>query len=399
MTHEAIASASQPANPQNSPTPKTPPAPNAPRGNLLQRVAEGLRATATSALSVVAAIAVASAALWLSGFGASSLIRALGDAFSTDFPTTVRWATPLLLTGAATALAFRARIWNIGLDGQIYVGAILAAATEPWAAKHLAPNIAVLVVLGASILGGAAFAAIPGLLRILAGAPEIVTTVILITVGQQLANYAVQGPLRSSNVALASSLITDPVNHQLWLVSLFSNSQATVGVFIALAGVAVVGFYLWKTTWGYEHVVYGENATFSLYGGVTNRAVFMRTMLLSGGLGGLVGGIEVLGVFHALQANFNPGYGFSGVAVALAARNNPLAIVIAALFFGGLRTSGSYLQLNTNAPSQFVDIVTALVILLMTARVLDRAGSRLRLPRRSRRASDVLATGTEVGLS
>lgn len=368
-------------------------------GQLWVRAGAPLTAIATSAISVCAAVAVASVALWLSGFGGTGLLRALGDAFTTDFPTTVRWATPLLLAGAATALAFRARVWNIGLDGQIYVGAILAAAVAPWAAGNTSPNVGLVVVLAASVLGGAAFAAIPGLLRVFAGAPEIVTTVILITVGQQLANYAVQGPLRSGNSALAASLVTDPVDSRLWLVSLFADSQATVGVFIALAGVAFVGVYLWKTTWGYEHLVYGENATFSLYGGVTNRAVFMRTMLISGGLGGLVGGIEVLGVFHALQADFNPGYGFSGVAVALAARNNPIAIVLAALFFGGLRTSGNYLQLNTNAPSQFVDIVTALVILLMTARVVDRARSRVRLPRRARRALDPVVPGPQAEVS
>lgn len=373
--------------------PKDPDAATSGFRQLLVQYANPLRGVTTSVLSVCIAIAVASIALWLSGFGSTGLIRALGHAFTTDFLTTVRWMTPLMLTGAATALAFRARVWNIGLDGQIYVGAIIAVTIAPWAAGSMTPNLALLTVIVAAVLGGAAFAGLAGLLRVYAGAPEIVTTVIFITVGQQLASYVVQGPLQSKNVAFASSLVTDPVDSRLWLVKLSSNSQATVGVFIAAAAVVAVGAYLWKTTWGYEHLVYGQNATFSLYGGVSNRAVFMRAMLISGGLAGLVAGIEVLGVFHALQAGFNPGFGFSGVAVALAARSNLLAILPSAMFFGALRTSGNYLQLTTNAPSQFIDIVTALVILLMTGQLISRARKRTSPP--SRQGSPVAAQTAE----
>jgi simple sugar transport system permease protein len=363
----------------------------------LRQVSGSLLPLSTSLLSIFLAIVVATAALALSGFGVTSLLNALGDAFSSDFATTVRWATPLLLTGGATALAFRARVWNIGLDGQLYVGAIFAVVAARWTANSLSPNLAVLVVLAASILGGAVYAAVPGLLRIFAGAPEIVTTVILITVGAQLANYAVQGPLRSSNTALASSLVTDPVDSRLWLVSILQPSQASVGVFIALVAVVLVAVFAYRTTWGYEHLVYGENASFSSYGGVANRAVFMRAMIFSGGLGGLVGGIEVLGVFHALQASFNPGYGFTGIAVALAARLNPIAVIPAAFFFGGLSTAGDYLQLNTNAPSQFIDVVTALVILLMTGRVIERILLSPRLRKRLRRSTSPEDAAPEGG--
>lgn len=344
----------------------------------LPRLRAGSSALLSPVVAVVVAVAAASAVLLVSGFGAASLPSALAQAFTTNLPTTLRWTTPLLLTGGATALAFRARVWNIGLDGQLYVGAAAATATATCAATALPPNLALLVILVASFLGGAAFAAIPALLRIVAGAPEIVTTVILITVGRQLATYAVQGPLRSTNVALASSGTTDTIPSAIWLTPILRPSQASVGLFMALAGLAAVALYLRRTTWGYEHRIYGQNPTFSLYGGVSNRLVFLRAMLISGGLAGLAGGIEVLGVFHALQVGLNPGFGFDGVAVALAAGNNPLGIVVTALFFGALRSAGSYLQLDTAAPSQFINIVTAVVILLMTGRVVDRTGTSIR---------------------
>lgn len=346
-----------------------------------ETVLRAIGAVRAPVVAIAGAVALASVVLWASGFGLFGLVNALGNAFSDNFFTTVRWATPLLLTGVATALAFRARVWNIGLDGQLAVGAIFAAAVAPALATALPPSIALGVVLGTSIIGGAAFAAIPGILRVLAGAPEIVTTVILISVGQQLVSFAVQGPLRSKDAALASSLVTDPIDQRIWLVSLSPSSQATTGLFAALIAVGLVAVYLWRSTWGYEHMVYGENAAFSIYGGVTNRAVFLRAMVISGGLAGLAGGIEVMGVTHALQAGFNPGFGFAGVAVALAARNNPVALVLTALFFGALRSSATFLQLNTNAPSQFVDIVTALVILTMTVRIVRSSGS-IRRPRR-----------------
>lgn len=337
-----------------------------------------------SLASIVLAIVAASIVLQFSGFGLSSLTTSLFSAVGPNIGDTISWTTPLILTGLGTVVVFRARIWNIGLDGQLYVGALFSVVVARWVAHSLNPNVGVVVVLAGSILAGAVFAGIPALLRILWGAPEIVTTVILISVGQLLASWAVRGPLKSADPAVAASLTTDPVDHSLWLVQLTPGSQATVGIYLALLAAAAMALYLRKTRWGYEHRLYGANAGFSHYAGIDNRKVFAQTMLISGGLGGLAGGIEVLGVFHNLTDGFDPSLGFTGIAVALVANLNAVAVVFAAFFFGALQVAGTHLQLATSAPSQFVDIVTGVVILMMTGRVVDRWFTTLRRRRAAR---------------
>jgi ABC-type uncharacterized transport system permease subunit len=325
-----------------------------------------------SALSIVAALALASLVLQISGFGSLALLRVLADAFTVNIGDTLRWSTPLILTGLGTAIAFRARVWNIGLDGQLYVGAVFGALVASWSARHLSPQIGVVAVLIASVLGGAIWALIPSLLRIVWGAPEIVTTIILVSIAQQLVSYMVRGPMKPADPALASTMSTVPIDSRMWLVQIFNGRPATVAFYLALVVAIVVGVYLSATTHGYEHRIYGQNASFSFYGGVNNRQVFIEIMLISGSLGGLAGGLELLGAFHRLQEGFNPALGFAGIAVALTANHNPFGIVIAAIFFGALRSAGQSLQLSTNAPSQFVDIVTAIVILMMTGHVVER---------------------------
>jgi simple sugar transport system permease protein len=328
--------------------------------------------------SIALALVVASVVLALSGFGGLSLIDSLGAALTSNLGDTLGWSTVLTLTGLGTVIAFRARIWNIGLDGQLYVGALASTIAARWAASTVDPALGLTVCLVAGVAGGAVFAAIPAVLRMLWGAPEIVTTVIFITIGQLLVSYAIRGPLKSADPAVSAALTTDTIDPRLWLATLISGTQATVGVFAALAAVVILAVYLRKTRWGFEHRAYGANAGFSFYAGVNNRAVFLQTMLISGGLGGLAGALEVMGVFHNLTDGFDPSLGFTGIAVALVANNNELAVVLSAVFFGALQVAGNNLQLSTNAPPQFVSIVTGVVILMMTGRIAERWYSKLR---------------------
>lgn len=336
---------------------------------------------AGSLAAIVLAIAAASIVLQLSGFGIMSLSDSLWSAVTDNIGTTISWTTPLILTGLGTVIVFRARIWNIGLDGQLYAGALVGVVAARNIADAVNPNVGVLVVLAASVAAGAAFAGICAALRVLWGAPEIVTTVIMISVGQLLVSWAVRSPLKSADPSVAASLSTDPISKSLWLVDLTPNGQATVAIFLVLIIAVALWVYLRRTKWGYEHRLYAANASFSHYGGVNNRKVFTRAMLISGGLGGLAGGIEVLGVFHNLTDGFNPSLGFTGIAVALVANLNSIGVIASAFFFGALQVAGTQLQLTTSAPSQFVNIVTGVVILMMTGRVVQGWLSALRRKR------------------
>jgi ABC-type uncharacterized transport system permease subunit len=221
------------------------------------------------------------------------------------------------------------------------------------------------------MLGGLVWAAIPGLLRVLWGAPEIITTIILIQVAALLTDWVVLGPLRGSP-AVAATLATNALDQQLWLVSPFAGSQANIGFLIACVMAVATAILLFRSTYGYEFAMFGESPPFSFYGGIDNPRVFMRAILASGALGGLAGGLEVLGVVHRLAMRFNPGLGFDGIAVALVAGNHPLAVVLSGVFFGALRTGGNNLQRLTDTPRDIVSIVSAVVILAITARLGQR---------------------------
>lgn len=309
--------------------------------------------------------------LLVTGYDPLAVVASLVRSFMSDLGGTVRWATPLILTGLGTCVAFRGRVWNIGLDGQIYVGAIFASAVGLGFASHLPAAVGVSVVLVSSMLGGLIWAAIPSLLRVVWGAPEIITTIILIRVAELMTDWVVLGPLKGSP-AVAATLSTNPIDQQLWLPSPFPGTQATIGFLIAGAMALVTTVFLFRSTYGYELAMLGESPRFSFYGGIDNPRVFMRAMLASGALGGLAGGLEVLGVVHRLAMRFNPGLGFDGIAVSLVAGNHPLAVVLSGIFFGALRTGGNNLQRLTDTPRDIVSIVSAVVILAITARIGDR---------------------------
>jgi simple sugar transport system permease protein len=332
------------------------------------KVVAVLRVVAQQLLAVVTALVLAGIVVELSGFSAPDVASALAASFTDDLYGTLRWTTPLVLTGLATCVAFRGRVWNIGFDGQLFVGASAGAVVALRVADGMPAIAGIPLVLLAATAGGAAWAGIAGVLRVRWGAPEIITTIILIDVARLLTSYLVLGPMAGSS-GLAAAESTDLVGRELWLTPLAARTQASAGLYIALAVVLVIAVYLFRTRQGYELKLFGHNPRFTFYGGVDNPRVFMRAMLISGGLSGLAGGIEVLGVMHRLPSEFGSGLGFQGIAVSLVAANNPLGIVVSALFFGGLKDGGTSLQVLADTPREVVDIVSAIVILVITAKV------------------------------
>jgi simple sugar transport system permease protein len=343
-----------------------------------------LRVIAQQLLAVVTALVLAAIVVELSGFSAPDVASALARSFTDDFYGTLRWTTPLMLTGLATCVAFRGRVWNIGFDGQLFVGASAGAVVGLELVDGMPAVLSIPLILLAATAGGAAWAGIAGVLRVRWGAPEIITTIIFIDVARLLTSYLVLGPMAGGS-GLAAAESSDLLARSLWLAPLAPRTQASTGLFIALAAVVAIAFYLYRTRQGYELKLFGHNPRFTFYGGVENPRVFMRAMLISGGLAGLAGGIEVLGVMHRLPSEFGSGLGFQGIAVSLVAANNPFGIVASALFFGGLKDGGTSLQLLADTPREVVDIISAIVILVITAKV----GQSLLRGRGRRSAADV----------
>ncbi len=333
-------------------------------------------------LSLLAALLLSAVIVLVLGYNPVPVFRALllspFESVAT-FGGVLERLVPLLLAGLAVAVAFRGGVFNLGVEGQLYLGAFAAA----WVGFTLsAPGI---VQIGTALLAasmvGALYALIPGLLRAYFGANEIVTTIMLNYVAFNLTTYLVTGPFRPENATVAASEL---IASSARLGSFIPGSRAHIGVFIALVLAVGLYFLLYRTTIGYELRMTGANPRFAEYGGISVRRTIVASMLFSGVLAGLLGAIEVLGIQYRFQSNLSPGYGFDGITVALLARVEPLAIPLAALLFAVLRSGASAVGLETNVGREVVDVLQAIIILFVTAEGL---WSFLRAKRRVREAA------------
>ena len=300
-------------------------------------------------------------------------------------------ATPLILCGLGVALAFRARLWNIGAEGQLLLGAWAATGV----ALHLLPPttpapLMLLAMMAAGFLAGAVWGAVPGLLKARLGTSEIITTLMLNYVAVQWINYFVFVPWSERGFQL-----TPQLPRSAWLprlsdtgVAAFSGLTAHLGLVIALAAAALLALLLARTRFGFELRVVGDNPLAARAAGMSLPRTITAVMLLSGGLAGLAGACEVAGVVHRLQDRFSPGYGFTAIIVAWLARLSPGAVVLVAFLFGGLLVGGKEIQ-PAGIPQMLQGIILFVVV---SAETLLRY--RLRLAPRATDAGAGPTAGT-----
>ena len=270
-------------------------------------------------------------------------------------------ATPLIFTGLACAVGFRAGLFNIGAEGQLYVGAFAAA----WAGFTFPGLPAVLLVpvcFAAAAVAGGAWGAVPGYLKARFGAHEVINTIMLNFVALALTSYLV------SDVFVVPQTVHTPEiapAAQVWrlerVLPLFAASPVNVTLLLALAAAAGCGFFLWRTRAGYELRAAGLSPSAAECAGVRTGRATVHTMALSGALAGLGGTNFVMGYKHYFESGFSNGLGFMGLAVALLGRNHPAGVVLAALLFGLL--SHGALVINTMVPKELLEILQAVVIL------------------------------------
>ena len=274
---------------------------------------------------------------------------------------TLQIMTPLIFTGLAVSIAFRAGLWNIGVEGQMLVGAFFAGLVG-WLPPL--PAIAhIPLTLVAAMLGGALWAAIPALLRVKLNVNELVVCLMLNPIALLLTGYftihllKAPGPTNKLPDVLATAMLPQ--------FSLFS--QANAGVFIALGCCILFALINGSTVRGFEWKIMGLNPTFAYYGGVDVPARAISAMLVSGALAGLGGAEEVMGVYRAFFDGFSPGYGFDGIAVAMLANFNPLGVIAAAGLFGALESGGAVLQMTTNISKYLVEVLQFTTVLILAA--------------------------------
>jgi simple sugar transport system permease protein len=335
--------------------------------------------TGISPLVAVAA-ALAAGAVFIAAIGERPLeIYALlgAQAFGTGYGIgqTLFRATPLLFSGLAVALAFRAGLFNIGVEGQMYLGgfaAALAGAYLPLPAPLLLP-----AALLAAALAGAAWGAVPGVLKARFGSHEVINSIMLNFIAFSLVSWAGRGLFELATVRTRTILPAAELPRLDLLAAGLRGSPVNASLALGLALVAGIAALLFRTRLGYELRAVGLNAPAAEFGGVPTGRAQALAMALSGLVAGLGGTNFVLGYKHYFEMGFTGGAGFIGIAVALLGRNHPLGVLVAALFFGALSYGG--LVVNQRVPRELVEVLMALVILFaITARpLLERVARRI----------------------
>jgi simple sugar transport system permease protein len=305
-------------------------------------------ALAGAALAVKTSPLLALQTLWLGAFG---------DTYAVS--ETLTQSVPLLFTGLGVAVAFRCGVWNIGAEGQFLAGAMaVAAVLRVWQPSSALVGVPVLLLAGAA--AGAAWAGLAGGLRAYRRVPEVISTIMLNFVALYLFSWVIRGPLQEAARRFPQSEEA-PAAVQLW--RLLPPSRLHLGFLLALLALAGVQVFLFRTVPGFQVRAVGQNERAARYAGIPARRVVLLAMAVSGGLAGVGGAVELLGVTFRLVEPFSPGYGFTAIAVALVGALHPLMIGLSALLFGALNVGSGALQRAAGIPSVFVSIIQAVVLL------------------------------------
>ncbi len=281
------------------------------------------------------------------------------------FANTCVRTTPLLIGALGMTFGIRGGIFNVGAEGQLYIGAACATAigllplpVPAW--------LHVILSLMAGILGGSLFALLPAYLKAYRGISEIVVTIMLNFIGQYFVSYLVHNPrlLAQANASYAQSR---EVLKSATLPILVPGTSLHIGIIIAVLLVLVLYFVLNYTKLGFLTRIVGSNPEAAHYAGIDVKKSLVRTFLIVGGFSGLLGAVEILGLKHILFDYFSGGIGFETVTVALLGGANPFGVLIAAFFFGGLRAGGNLMQQTVGVSTFMVQVIQALSVLFIVA--------------------------------
>jgi simple sugar transport system permease protein len=332
-------------------------------------MSDGMRTILGGTLAVAIALVLGAAVIVAIGESPLKVLFVLLDGALGDqvkIAGTLLQTTPILICGIAACISLKAGLFNIGVEGQLFMGGF--AAVLVGFAVPLPPVIHVIAGLAVATLAGLAWIAIPAFFRARYNANEVVSTI--------LANYVA--------VLITSYLTifwfkrpggwseTPPILPTAELPQIFAFSRLNWGLVIGLVLAFAAHFYFRNTPRGYAISTMGSNVKFAEYGGVDIRRQAFLVLLVSGAVGGLAGGIEALGVHHRFMEGFAPGFGFDGVIAALLANGSPLGTIVTSLFFGALRSGSLLLEVDTKASREIITVIQALIILSVSAQILVR---------------------------
>lgn len=309
-------------------------------------------------LLIGALIMVANGRSPIIGYGAL-LKGAFGSKY--NIATTFAKTVPLILTGLATAISFNSGIYNIGGEGQLYLGAF-AAAYVGITFTTLPKDIGIILAIIAGGLVGGIYAYIPALLKVKYKIDEVITTIMLNSVAVLFTSYLVNYPFATTEGKMGGTEIIGENYHLSKLVRL-----STLNTSIFFMGIIAIFIYylMEKTSIGYDFKMVGQNKMFARYGGIDDKKQMIIAMVISGALCGIAGVFEVLGVHHRFLQNISPGYAWDGMLAALIVKNNPIGVIIMSIFLGALKTGSISMENTTSIPSELVLVIQSIIILFI----------------------------------
>ena len=274
--------------------------------------------------------------------------------------------TPLLLVGLGTAFAFRCQMWNIGAEGQLLIGA-LASSWFCLLFPNIPPVISIILALTVAFIAGGIWAGIAGYLKVKLGASEIINTIMMNYIAIFLVNYLVRNPLKDKEMYVPQSALFAP---QYWLPKVIPTTRLHLGIIVAALAVIAIYIVLRFTTLGFEVIAVGSNPKAAQLGGILPAKSMVIAMFISGGLAGLAGAGEVLGLYHRILDGVSAGYGFSAMAVAILGNLQPFNISIFAFLLAALRVGADQMQRQMGVPAALIYLIEGLVIIFIQGKLI-----------------------------
>lgn len=288
---------------------------------------------------------------------------------------TAIWSTPYIFAGLAVALAFKGGLFNIGGEGQLALGATTSAwvgyALPGLLGYDLPLWIHLPLAIGAGMLVGFLWGAIPGALKAYTGAHEVINTIMMNYIALNFVSYLMNGPMKDKNplnVIARTPLIAESAR----ISPLFDGLRVHWGFILALVMAFAVWYLLWKTTLGFEIRTVGSNPEAAKYAGINVKKIMTLSLALSGLLAGLAGAVEVTALNYRHELGFSQGYGFDAIAIALLGKNHPLGVVLAAILFAAMRNGATRMQFLTQIPVDIISVIQALILLFVAADAIVR---------------------------
>ncbi|MEL7645814.1 MAG: ABC transporter permease [Anaerolineaceae bacterium] len=315
------------------------------------------------------------------------IVRALGSGDAKEirsalnpFLESLVQSTPYIFTGLAVAVGFRSGLFNIGVEGQLFIGAA-AATYVGYAITGLPGFIHMPLALLAGALGGAFWAFIPGFLKAKTGGHEVINTIMMNWIAFRLTEWLLSGPMSRPG---SGGMPLSPLIQKSAEIPQFFQAPIRfhLGFFIALAVAWFINWLLFKTTWGLDLRTVGTNPRAAKYAGLSTTKSIIIAMVISGALAGIAGAVQILAVNRSMALGLSSGYGFDSIALALIGNNTPLGVILASLLFGTLRNGATRMMVVSAIPIDIVDVIQAIILMFVAAPAIIRAIYHLKKPKK-----------------